>query len=408
MRTRAAIGLGTILLALSCTLLFGVAVKASCANAVWTDVKQYRLLCYSDIVPLYGTERLQGDRLPYVDDCHPADTHPCDEYPVLTMYTMRVAAWASHSYASFFYWNVILLSIAAGVIAFLLWRMAGSRALYFALAPTLLLYGFMNWDLIAVALATGATYAFLRRRDVGAGVLLGLGTAAKLFPVLLLVPFAAERLRRKDRGGAVKLAAATAGSWLLVDVPFMLIRFRSWDFFFHHNAWRPADWDSLWFIACSPGKASGCSTVGFVNLFSVVAFAAVVVFAWVAKVAREPDTPRWQLGFPILVAFLLTNKVYSPQYGLWLLPWFALVLPELGLFVAFEAADVAVFVTRFAFFGNMAGGQNGWTNAFSIGWFQLAVVARALILVWCVVRFTVREPIGPREPAPIGGLSFGS
>ena len=108
------------------------------------------------------------------------------------------------------------------------------------------------------------------------------------------------------------------------------------------------------------------------------------------------------------MAFLLTNKVYSPQYGLWLLPWFALVLPELGLFVAFEAADVAVFVTRFAFFGHMAGGQNGWTNAFSIEWFQLAVVARALILVWCVVRFTVREPIGPREPAPIGGLSFGS
>jgi uncharacterized membrane protein len=402
MRTRAAIGLGTILIALAGTLLFGLAVKASCADGLWTDLKQYRLLCYSDVVPLYGTERLQGDRLPYVNDCHPNDTsNPCDEYPVLTMYTMRLAAWASHSYASFFFWNAVFLSIAAGVTAFLLYRMTGPRALYFALAPTLLLYAFMNWDLIAVAFATAATYWFLRKRDVASGIMLGLGAATKLFPVVLVVPFAAERLRRKDPRGAVNVIAATGVSWLVVDLPFMVTRFHEWFFFFHHNASRPADWDSLWFVACSPGQTHGCSSSGFVNAFSVLAFVVVAVVAWVAKVARQPDTPRWQLGFPILVAFLLTNKVYSPQYGLWLLPWFALVLPDLKLFVAFEAADVAVFVTRFAFFGHLAGGPNGWTGAFSIGWFQLAVVARALVLVLCVVRFVRREPIGARPPVMV-------
>src|SRR5438874_215273 len=165
-------------------MLFGLAEKASCADAMWTDLKQYRLLCYSDIVPLYGTERLQGDRLPYVDDCHANDvTNPCDEYPVLTMYTMRAAAWASHSFTSFFFWNAVFLSIAAGITAFLLFRLAGRRALYFALAPTLLLYGFMNWDLIAVAFATAGTYAFLRERHATSGLMLGLGTAAKLYPV---------------------------------------------------------------------------------------------------------------------------------------------------------------------------------------------------------------------------------
>src|SRR5439155_25386812 len=118
---------------------------------------------------------------------------------------------------------------------------------------------------------------------------------------------------------------------------------------------------------------------------------------------RQPDTPRWHLGFPILVAFLLTNKVYSPQYGLWLLPWFALVLPDLRFFLAFEAADVAVFVTRFAFFGHYmaehAGGGGvpsvGWTDGVTIGFFQVAVLVRAAVLVACVVRFLVREPVGP-------------
>src|SRR5207248_8171891 len=148
----------------------------------------YRQLCYSDIVPLYGSEQLQGGRLPIVDDCHPTDLeNPCDEYPVLTMYTMRLAAWASNSFASFFYWNAFFLSIAAGITAFLLYRLAGRRALYFALAPTLLIYGYMNWDLIAVALATAGTYAFVRKKDTASGVLLGLGAAAKFFPLFLLV-----------------------------------------------------------------------------------------------------------------------------------------------------------------------------------------------------------------------------
>ena len=38
--------------------------------------------------------------------------------------------------------------------------------------------------------------------------------------------------------------------------------------------------------------------------------------------------------------FLLTNKVYSPQYSVWLLPLFALALPQLRLFIAFEIADL--------------------------------------------------------------------
>ena len=89
--------------------------------------------------------------------------------------------------------------------------------------------------------------------------------------------------------------------------------------------------------------------------------------------------------------FLLTNKVYSPQYGLWLLPWFALVLPDLRTFVAFSAADVAVFVTRFAFFGQLDPAIGGWVEGFTIGWFQVAVLVRTLVLIWCVVAWVLRD-----------------
>src|SRR3970040_2108445 len=114
----------------------------------------------------------------------------CDEYPVPTMWTMRIAAWASGtSISTFYHANAILLWLAAFAIAACLYAMVGSRALYFALAPTLVIYATTNWDLIPVALATGATFAYLQRRDIWSGVLLGLGAAAKLYPELLVVPF---------------------------------------------------------------------------------------------------------------------------------------------------------------------------------------------------------------------------
>jgi hypothetical protein len=75
------------------------------------------------------------------------------------------------------------------------------------------------------------------------------------------------------------------------------------------------------------------------------------------------------------------------------------VLPNLRLFVAFEAADVAVFVTRFAFFGHLSGGPNGWTEPFTIGYFQIAVLVRAAILVACVIRFVRGSPAPSEAPA---------
>jgi hypothetical protein len=94
---------------------------------------------------------------------------------------------------------------------------------------------------------------------------------------------------------------------------------------------------------------------------------------------------------PLLICFLLSNKVYSPQYSLWLLPWFALTMPRLRRFVAFELADVAVFVTRFWFFGTYTGAMHLVPQS----WFEVAVGVRILVLVWCLVGW-VRDDIPGR------------
>ncbi|MGZ5301770.1 MAG: hypothetical protein ACXWEJ_08105, partial [Actinomycetota bacterium] len=52
----------------------------------------------------------------------------------------------------------------------------------------------------------------------------------------------------------------------------------------------------------------------------------------------------------------------------------------------FEAADVAVFVTRFSFFGDLTG-----VGGLPFGAFEIAIAVRTLGVVWSVVTW-VRRP----------------
>ena len=399
------IGLGTVFALLAGTLAIGYAIKAPCASGDWTDGRQYSRLCYSDNVHQLESEQLTSDRLPFLDTCRAQEGIECDEYPVLTMWTMRAAAWISGpSIAGYYVTSSIMMWIAAFVIAVLLYMLIGDRVLYFVLAPTLALYATMNWDLLAVAFATGGTFMYLRRRDGWSGVLLGLGAAAKVFPALLVVPFVAGRFRGKEPDGGIRLAWAAAGAWIAVNLPFVLAAPGAWWEFFRFNAGRFADWDSLWYLACQRATGQTCTQTDLVNGASVVMFIAWAGLVWVLKARRDPGFARWTLGFPILVIFLLTNKVYSPQFSLWLLPWFAMAFPNLWLFVAFEAAEVAVFVTRFSWFGRYAGIQGGMSGI-PLGVFEIAILVRAVILVLCVVRWVRTRPAAA-HPAEASGAAL--
>jgi uncharacterized membrane protein len=387
-------GLALVLLATLVTLGIGWLQKSPCLGS-WADGRQYNRLCYSDVAALYGdnTTRDRGldqDRVPYVDGEN--------EYPVLTGFAMWYTAVPVDSYPSFFNLSAILLSGAALATAAMLHRLTGGRALLFAVAPTLLIYAFVNWDLLAVALATAATVAFLRKEDWPAGVLIGLGTATKLYPALLLIPFALARFREGRRNRMVLIGVSAVGTWALFNVPFALIDFDRWSEFFRFNAIRPADWDSLWYIA---GRHLGFVwDPGVVNGLALATFVLAAAGLWMWGGRHLPTDRLWTLGFPLVVVFLLTSKVYSPQYGLWLLPWFALALRDLRLFVAFELADIAVFVTRFEFFARLEGVGQGlpqWS-------FDLAVVVRAAVLVVCVVAWA-KEHTRSRVEAPVPALA---
>ena len=334
--------------------------------------------CYTQIPHLLFDEQLSDGRIPYLQPCRPQPT-PCDEYPVLTMYGMRAAAAVSVDPARYFVASGLILLMAGLASALALARLVGARALFFAAAPTLILYAFMNWDLLAVAGMVLAVAAALRRRPSAAGVATGLGTAAKFFPLLTSVPLA---LHLQDRRSVGRLAGLAAVSWLAVNLPFAILGWRGWIEFYRLNATRPPDPDSLWSIACVRGLGmTRCGPTSLINLLSLGVFLAGVVVVWRARTGRHPDTPVWTLGFAVLAIFFLANKVYSPQYDLFLLPWFALVLPDIRLFTAFELAGFAVYVTRAPGIGAFPGNS-----------VYVATLLRDLVLVACVVAY-VKRPL---------------
>lgn len=397
-----AISLGVVVACVVGTMTLGTVAKSPCASGNWDDVRQYRWGCYSDIVPLIGTEQLEGGRLPFLDACARSE-HNCDEYPVVSMYVMRVTAWvadlapgAGPHYAPFYFINAILLLACAVAVAICLWAIVGRRALWFALAPTLLLTGTVNWDLIAVALATAAMVAFAARREEWAGVSIGVGAASKFYPSFLVLPLFLQGIRERQPDRSVRILWWSAGTWLALNLPFAIAAPQGWVEFFRFNGERPADFDSLWYIAADRWSRASFE-IRTVNIASGFLFVAVLALCWWWK-ARRPDRLQpWTLAFPIVVAFLLTNKVYSPQYGLWLLPLFALCVPSFRTFALFQAADVAVYVTRFRFFGEITAEPWGWPES----WFQIAVLVRAAVLIGALIVWirAVDEPLVLRLPA---------
>jgi uncharacterized membrane protein len=360
-----------------------------CASTSWLDSQHAGVLqCYTDIPALYRSEQLQGGRLPYLTACT-TSTSPCDEYPVASMYALRLAAWlvppGADAVRWFFGWAALILLACALWTTWCLERL-GARTILFAAAPVLLVSGTTNLDLIAVAATTTATVAYLAGRRRGAGIALGIGAAAKLYPLLALIPFGAEDRRAGDRGAVRSLSGWTVGTALVLNLPFAVAGFASWATFFRLNASRPADYDSIWGVPCA---FNACLPNVWVKVAAPVATVALAWWIWRSAVRRQPDLPRWVLLFPLLIAVLLLGKVWSPQYSLWLLPWFALTRVPFATFFAYQLAEILEVLTRYSYFNHLQTGRGATYAVLAV-----VIVVRAALLVRCLVAWL-------RDPTPV-------
>lgn len=360
--------------------LLGYASKLRCSSGgAWNNfTAQFHDACYTDIYPLYYTEGLSSGRVPYAG-------HPV-EYPVLTGEMMRVAAWLVHAVADpfargrdFYYVTAALLSLCllVGVLATAYTAGRGSRgirgswdtwdtwgawlgdpriraALMVALSPALILSAFVNWDLLAMALTAVGLAFWSARRPAAAGALLGLGVAAKFYPLLVFAALFLLCLRAGQMRSFWLAFGAGLGAWLAVNLPVALTATAGWGRFYAFSRSRGADWGSIWYVfETFRIPVLGDPPLGRLNLMSSALFGtacvAIVLLVFVAP--RRPRLP--QVCFLLLAAFLTLNKVWSPQYVIWLVPLAVLARPRLGPYLLWQAAEVAYFFGIWGYFTRM-------------------------------------------------------
>jgi uncharacterized membrane protein len=386
-------------------LAAGYSLKAQCNNRTWDGV-QYRRSCYNDVTPLYFFRHLNEKRFPYLDSTSASRIAQQDlEYPVGTGLYVGVIARMTSTATSFFNANAVGLVIMGLAAACALAAMAldPKRVLLYALGPAVVLYGFHNWDLLAVGMATLALYAYWRGSNLWAGVLLGLGAATKLYPAFLL-PALALGAWRRDRKVPWSMGAAFIAAAAALNVPVMLANFPGWKYPWDFQAMRTANFETSWFMIHRDFGGAWFYRSSVVNLLSGGLFVAGAAVLLAIEAGRARVRP-YALGFATLVWFLCTAKVFSPQYALWLLPFFALLRMPWWSYVAFAITDAAVWFSVSGYFLAVQyhSGDPRWRLGVVL---QVAVWARylALLMLLVVSMFVdeaVREPELRPVPAPV-------
>ncbi|WP_204080484.1 glycosyltransferase family 87 protein [Mycobacterium riyadhense] len=420
-------------------LALGWSTKAACLQSTgtgpgdqrvanWDNQRAYYELCYSDTVPLYGAELLSQGKFPYKSSWIETDSSGTPqtrydgqiavrymEYPVLTGVYQYLSMAVAKTYTALS--KLGLVPVVAEVVMFFnfaafglamawlatVWATAGLAgrrvwdAALVAASPLVIFQIFTNFDALATAFAMGGLLAWARRRPVLAGVLIGLGVAAKLYPLLFLGPLLVLGIRAGRLRDVVRTTVATAVTWLLVNLPVLVLYPRGWSEFFRLNTRRGDDMDSLYNVVKSfTGWRGFDPSLGFweppVLLNAVVTVLFGLCCAAIAYIAlTAPQRPRLaQLTFLVVAAFLLTNKVWSPQFSLWLVPLAVLALPHRRILLAWMTIDALVWVPRMYY---LYGNPN---RSLPEQWFTTTVLLRDIAVV-LLCALVVRQIYRPNE-----------
>lgn len=379
--------------------VLSVVVKQYCRVNGWQTPDHFYAACYSDWGELFRQRGLDQGVIPFVT---PGQRF---EYPVLlgvlAGLTALLVPGSGSSVArstAYFDINAVLVGATWIIAVVATARMTHRRpwdAAMLAVAPAVIVSATINWDFWAVMLTALAMLAFARDRPVLAGVLIGLGTAVKLYPLLLLGAILVLAFRTWRWRPLLLTAAGAAASWLVVNLPLMLIDYPGWRYFLDFTRDRPAGFSSFWYVqtVMADRLRIGPLPVETINTLSTGLFVLCCV-AIALLGLTSPRRPRLaQLAFLIVAAFVVTNKVYSPQYVLWLVPLLALARPRWRSFLVWQVIEVLHWAATWLYLGQLTSGGNPQHNIDKL-YYALAVIAHMLALLYLMVA-VVREILRP-------------
>ncbi len=452
---------------LLCALTLGVgyANKARCIGPSFDSqgrstpdlsMRVARDVCYSDIQYLWVGRDVDRHVFPYVSGGYNAESKTLFggslEYPVLTGLAIWVAAGPSSTDGQFLRHTAVLLGLAGLLTAALLAWLAGLRSWWFALAPPLVLYAFHNWDLFSVAATVLAFWVLLRASRpvggertggtisrplplIGAAVALGIGAGFKLYPLMFALPVAlwlgaggwrpaagAARPVLNRWFCATAFAVGAAAVFAAVNLPFAVAGRAGWWASFQFQWSRPIDvtTNTIWFWGARPYSNSDNDAVQHTLALiatgtTLAALLLACLFGWL-RYDRRRGYPWLQVCAAMVCGYLLFNKVHSPQFTLWLLPFFVLLRIRSGWILSYFVVDAAIGIGFFRWQYLIGSGRpSSAYDALSPQLVLIGVWGRAALLIALFVVFLRAEVVSlpPRrkrsgvDPGPAADLAAG-
>jgi uncharacterized membrane protein len=277
---------------------------------------------------------------------------------------------------------MLLVSEMSQRLNIALWKSLGIYTLaVLSIGPLLI----NRYDLIPAVIVLAAVYAFTRGRSTVAWILLAAGVMTKVYPVViapLFLIYDMARCRYRRAAGGVTAFILTIG---LIALPFLIISPQGFIESFTYQTGRGLQIESVFssilllcqnlgLTALTVVPASGGTDVAsplantLANITPAFVAAALLLVYWLyyrrekaaqAEFGFADDTlnePRSAslTGFTALavLAFILTNKVLSPQFLIWLAPLIPLVTGRNSrlawlLFIAAGLMSYLIFPTGY-------------------------------------------------------------
>jgi uncharacterized membrane protein len=211
--------------------------------------------------------------------------------------------------------------------------------------------------------------------------MVGLGTAAKLYPVFLLFAVWVLAIRTRKFADAVWASVSALFVWSATNVPLAIAYHDGWWAFYKFSIDRPTERSTVWAMlrTLTDGSLKSGDTPYWKPPGVAVALALIAALIAVAVLGLSaPVRPRMgQLAFLSVLAFLLTTKVWSPQYSLWLVPLLALARPRWRLNLIWQFVEIGVWMATLT----LLLGYDVSSHGISYGWLMLVLLIRDGLLL---------------------------
>ena len=191
---------------------------------------------------------------------------------------------------------------------------------------------FINWDIWAILPMVISLYLFREKMYSASAVFLSMSIFLKFFPVILLIPMIFTL--KDDKNSRNQFLKSLVLTSVVINVPFLLSSVQGWLKFYIFNYHRGVDYGSIWYLIALKG-----TWIGHLNwIVTPLVISLMMIIYWRYRQELTGSI------FLASVVFFTFNKVYSPQYVLWLaviaLLFFPKTKPFYFLFAVWQGCEL--------------------------------------------------------------------